>query len=277
LLAHKLESLYETYNKLSFAERDPVRFLHEFDDPLDIEEVGLIASSLAYGRVGAIIRTVGCALDDIERSIGFPSGARGRAAGDTFGLPDSMMSRRNTVGDATRDVRFTECFEGFRYRFTDGTELASFVFAIRAVGREFGSLCECFRAHLEASDSTVLPALDGFTKELRSRAPSDIASLIPDPSRGSACKRLNLFLRWMVRKDNIDPGPWESISPSLLVVPLDTHMHRIGLRLGFTNRKQADIRTAIEITEGFRAIRPDDPVRYDFPLTHSSIAGAPFA
>ena len=97
------------------------------------------------------------------------------------------------------------------------------------------------------------------------------AGLLPSPSAGSACKRLNLFLRWMVRQDNVDPGGWDSVSPAKLIIPLDTHMHRIGRRLGLTPRRQADLRTAIEITEGFRGICPSDPVRYDFALTRLGI------
>ena len=89
--------------------------------------------------------------------------------------------------------------------------------------------------------------------------------------RGSACKRLNLLLRWMVRRDDVDPGGWEGIAPSLLVIPLDTHMDAIGRSLGFTCRKQADLKAALEITDGFRKIAPHDPVRYDFSLTRFGI------
>ena len=94
---------------------------------------------------------------------------------------------------------------------------------------------------------------------------------LPSPDGGSACKRLNLFLRWMVRKDNVDPGIWQSIPASHLIVPLDTHMHRIAKAMGLTSRKQADIQSAIEITGAFSFIRPADPVRYDFALTRLGI------
>jgi uncharacterized protein (TIGR02757 family) len=94
---------------------------------------------------------------------------------------------------------------------------------------------------------------------------------VPSPVGGSACKRLNLFLRWMVRQDGVDPGGWDNVPQSKLIVPVDTHMHRICLRLGLTTRKQANMATALEITEGFRALAPDDPVRYDFSLTRLGI------
>ncbi|MCJ7774009.1 MAG: DUF2400 domain-containing protein, partial [Desulfobacterales bacterium] len=95
--------------------------------------------------------------------------------------------------------------------------------------------------------------------------------LVAHPQKGSACKRMNLFLRWMVRQDAVDPGGWDDVSPSKLVIPLDTHMYRIGLRLGFTTRKQMDMHTAIEITKGFQKVIPDDPVKYDFSLTRFGI------
>ncbi|MCD6487215.1 MAG: TIGR02757 family protein, partial [Syntrophobacterales bacterium] len=96
-------------------------------------------------------------------------------------------------------------------------------------------------------------------------------SLLPSPAKGSACKRLNLFLRWMVRHDDVDPGGWDDISSSKLIIPLDTHMHRICLALGITKRKQADMKTALEITRSFQVMAPHDPVRYDFALTRLGI------
>ena len=101
--------------------------------------------------------------------------------------------------------------------------------------------------------------------------------LLPFPEKGSACKRLNLFLRWMVRKDRVDPGGWDGVPASKLIVPLDTHMYGITRGLGFTERKSADLRTAIEATAAFRKIAPRDPVRYDFALTRPGIRRDPEA
>jgi uncharacterized protein (TIGR02757 family) len=92
-----------------------------------------------------------------------------------------------------------------------------------------------------------------------------------DPEKGSACKRIMLFLRWMIRNDEVDPGGWDKISPELLIVPLDTHMHTIGKILGFTERRNADMKTALEITRGFKKISARDPVKYDFCLTRFGI------
>ncbi len=101
--------------------------------------------------------------------------------------------------------------------------------------------------------------------------PSDMTMLLPSPGKGSACKRLNLFLRWMVRSDDVDPGGWSGVDAGKLIVPLDTHMHRMGLEVGLTRRKQADMQAALEVTRAFRTIAPEDPVRYDFALTRLGI------
>ena len=94
---------------------------------------------------------------------------------------------------------------------------------------------------------------------------------MPDPSKGSACKRLALYLRWMVRNDEVDPGGWKMVDPSALLIPLDTHMFNICTTLGLCSRKAADGRSAIEITEAFKKVCPEDPVRYDFALTRFGI------
>jgi uncharacterized protein (TIGR02757 family) len=245
LLEEDLERTYIAFNKRPEVVRDPVRFLYSYARQADIELAGIVASSLAYGRVAQINKSVSHVLD---------------------------ATREAVLGEcAYRDL--TRILRGFVHRFTVGDEVASLLVASRKMANEHGSLCAGFLAHFDPADETVLPALKGFVRELYSLAPSAFGSLIPMPDRGSALKRLNLFLRWMVRKDEIDPGPWDAIPASKLIVPLDVHMHRIGLRLGFTTRKQADMKTAIEVTRGFRRICPEDPTKYDFCLTHSSIAG----
>ena len=120
---------------------------------------------------------------------------------------------------------------------------------------------------MEEEEKTVhCTALD-FAKNLNLSTENRCDSLVPSPIGGSAFKRLNLYLRWMVRKDNVDPGGWIGISKSKLIIPLDTHMYRISFGLGFTARKQADIKTALEITDALRKFDEKDPVKYDFALT----------
>jgi uncharacterized protein (TIGR02757 family) len=166
-------------------------------------------------------------------------------------------------------------FAGFKHRFTTGEELADLLFGIERLIEAHGSLNACFVKHLQPGDETVIPALTPFVGELREAAGGLDTHILPCPGRGSACKRLNLFLRWMVRRDNVDPGGWEGVSPAQLIVPLDVHMYRICSALGLTTRAQADLRAASEITRGFRRFAPDDPARYDFAISHVGMrAGA---
>jgi uncharacterized protein (TIGR02757 family) len=136
---------------------------------------------------------------------------------------------------------------------------------------KYGSLLECFLAGWNEEDSTVLPGLDAFVKAFPVKTAGCWGGFLPSPAGGSACKRLNLFMRWMVRQDAVDPGGWGQIPPSKLIVPLDVHMHRIGLNLRLTGRRQADLRTAVEVTQAFKEFAPEDPVRYDFALTRLGI------
>jgi uncharacterized protein (TIGR02757 family) len=124
---------------------------------------------------------------------------------------------------------------------------------------------------LNPKSETVLEALEAFVARLARTAPGDCGHLLPDPARRSACKRLNLMLRWLVRSDEVDPGGWEDVGPEKLIIPLDTHMHRIGLMAGATSRKSADMTAALEVTAAFRRLEPGDPVKYDFALTRLGI------
>jgi uncharacterized protein (TIGR02757 family) len=125
----------------------------------------------------------------------------------------------------------------------------------------------------EAS-SLLLSRCDAFVDAVHSRAArlgGLSGNLLPAPKNGSACKRLFLFLRWMVRRDAVDPGGWERISPSELVLPLDVHLHRISLALGLTARTVPDLKAALEVTGALRNFDPDDPVRFDFSLARLGI------
>jgi uncharacterized protein (TIGR02757 family) len=241
----KLEALYERYNRKEYLHPDPLEFLYNYEDDRDREIVGLIASALAYGRVAQIVKSVAAVLD-------------------------RMPSPRAFLERSSPD-RMRRSFADFRHRFTTGEELAAVLLGAKRVIERYGSLRRCFAGGLIAGDDTVLPALSAFVAELTDDAGGAGWSLLPLPGRGSACKRLHLFLRWMVRRDEVDPGGWDEVPRAKLIVPLDTHMHRIGRHLGLTGRKQADLRAALETTRAFRTIRPDDPVRYDFALSRLGI------
>jgi uncharacterized protein (TIGR02757 family) len=240
-----LEKMYKKYNKRQFVHPDPLEFLFSYKNIRDREIVALIASSLAYGRVTQIMKSVSSVLKILTSS---PY---------QFLMKTSFKSLSST-------------FNGFRHRFADGLQLSSLLFGAKKTINKFGSLNLCFTHTLMPSDSTIINALTFFSNQLNSCKvkPGHLVAL---PQKGSACKRMNLFLRWMVRKDNVDPGGWEGIPPSKLIIPLDTHMYRTGLLFGFTQRKQMDMQTALEITGGFHKIFPQDPVKYDFTLTRFGI------
>ncbi len=242
----ELESLYCLYNSPSLIHPDPLEFLQGYKDIKDREIVGIIASSLAYGRVAKILESVGRVLSALGPSP------------HEFLMAGSLELIRGL-------------FAGFKHRFTTGEEMACLCVGLKRVIEKFGSLEACFCEGISGKDEDVLSGLSLLADRLSCEFSNRCNSLVPAPSRGSACKRLNLFLRWMVREDSVDPGGWGNVSPSKLVVPLDTHMHRICIRLGLTDRKDASLATAREITRSFRVIAPDDPVRYDFALTRLGI------
>ncbi|MBN1917257.1 MAG: TIGR02757 family protein [Verrucomicrobia bacterium] len=240
-----LEELYELYNRRRFVHPDPLELLYEYNDGRDREIVALVASSLAYGRVAQILRSVRAVLD----RIGSP------AACVHEGTPAEIRA----------------ALHGLRHRWTTGRDVAALLVGVKRVVEEHGSLEACFVAGLHEDDETTVPALTGFVAALRGRSGAAGARLLPDPARGSACKRLHLFLRWMVRRDEVDPGGWDRVPRSKLVVPLDTHMHAIARGLGLTARRQADGGAALEVTAAFRRLNPRDPVKYDFALTRVGI------
>lgn len=184
-------------------------------------------------------------------------------------------SPREFVKDSSPES-LEAAFQDFRHRFSTGEELCSLLAGLKQVVRRRGSLEACVASGLPDDNGSVAAGLRRLVDELCASG-SPCSTLLPQPRRGSACKRLNLFLRWMVRADHVDPGGWTSVSPSALIVPLDVHMHRLARSFGMTERRQADMRAAQEVTAGFREICPDDPTRYDFALTRLGMLERPVA
>lgn len=240
-----LEEIYDEYNQREFVHPDPLEFLYNYENAGDREVVALVASSLAYGRVTQILKSVSVVLARMGRS------------------------PRSFLVDSSKKV-IEKNFESFRHRFTSGRELSRLFIGTKGVLLKYGSLYNCFMGGIKIDDSTIIPALSKFVFELGGGG-GKLKGLLPEPCMGSACKRLNLFLRWMVRQDAVDPGGWNEVPTSKLVVPLDTHMHKIGFLLGFTKRKVADLRAALELTRAFAVFSPQDPVKYDFALTRLGI------
>lgn len=244
-LREALDRLYERYNRRRFVPPDPLQFLYPYEDPSDRELVGMIAASLAFGNVNQIVRAVAAVLERMPQPACFLEHATGRS--------------------------LRRAFWDYRYRFVTGDELALLLYALKRAREHYGSLQACFQSGLGNNDKSIQDALTVFVAKLRALGKGFRDFLLPSPADGSACKRLNLYLRWMVRRDKVDPGGWHKVSPAQLLVPVDAHIHRCALRLGLTQRCRADFRTVLEITAAFRRIVPKDPVRYDFALTRLGI------
>ncbi len=243
-LRERLEAVYAEYNRPDMVPPDPLQLVLPFEDLPDREMAALLASSLAYGRVASMLRAISGVLELLE------------------GTPSRTAARLGRGG-------LEERLAGFRYRFATGRELAAVLAAASELQSESGSLGAAMAERVEAEGYRA--GLDRFAADLLDLAGLPRSHLLPRPSLGSACKRLNLMMRWMVRSDDVDPGGWEGIEPSELLVPLDVHMQRAGRMLGFTRRSDGSWRTAEEITAGFARLRPDDPTRYDFALTRFGI------
>jgi len=260
-LKHHLDAFLEAFPRERHVSNDPVHFVHRYDDPRDREVVGLIASAFAYGNVKSILATV-------DRALAF-LGSRPAQTLASF--------------DPKKDLRR---LSGFYHRFNTSRDLAVFFWMLRRLLEDHGSIEQAFLAGSSAEDPDTGPALQrfsaallatGFEKfyprgELKRRI--GVRFLVPSPTDGSACKRMNLFLRWMARPDDgVDCGVWTQVRKDQLVIPLDTHIARISSYIGLTEMKSPGWAMALDITRGLRRLDVSDPLRYDFALCHLGIAG----
>jgi len=240
-----LEGLYNQYNQAAFVSPDPLQFLSSYSQIQDREIVGLIASSLAYGQVKIILNNVSQVLKLLGK------------------YPYKTLLEKD-------DFWFKNQLQNFRHRWHSGKDIVEFLKAIRSLLQSYGSLDLAMKDCLKNQKGDVIQAIDDWVDRLR--AGGDFRpNLLSKPSDGSACKRLMLYFRWMVRSDQVDPGGWTSLKPSQLFVPLDTHMFEMARRLKLTRRNQANWKTVEEISRAFARLVPDDPIRYDFVLTRPGI------
>jgi len=266
-MAHCADSRLQTLLDALYASRsrehllnDPLSFCHRYADPADQEVAAVIASAFAYGGIKIILRN----LETIFSQLG-PSPRR---FVETFS-PQEGLAR----------------FSGFKHRFNDGRDLCALLWAIREMIREAGSVEGFFLCAHDPAREDVTESLNSYTRRALSLdygpvfggtgIPDDASFrfFFPAPEAGSACKRLCMFLRWLVRpRDGIDLGLWSGVTSAQLLIPVDTHIQRISGYLGFTARRQADWRMAQEITGALRRFDPADPVKYDFALAHLGIS-----
>ena len=239
-----LEGMYYVYARRELVNPDPLYFLYSYSDVRDREVVGLIASSLAYGRVAQIMKSVERVLSCL--------GSRPR---------EFLL----------KNQEFCVVPNEFKHRFTTAYDMNNLLANMSGVLREYGSLEIFVGECLKCSGGDIFSGMDKFSDRLSLNKKEGGFSLISAPRDGSACKRLFLYLRWMVRSDDVDPGGWEVLQPCELIVPTDVHMHRISRELGITQKLSANLFTAREITSNFFSINPLDPTKYDFPLTRFGI------
>lgn len=247
ILKARLDTLVATFDVTTIAP-DPLQLVLRYDDPLDQETAGLIAAAFAYGRADIIVANIGVVLTRMV-----PSPYRYL---QTF---DEREARRR--------------FAGFAHRFHKTEELVAFLSRLAAVIRTHGSLGALFEQCHDPASTDVSPALIRFTAAVLGPPPVSpgLRYLLTSPKDGSACKRMNLYLRWMVRRTSPDLGLWRFVDPARLVIPLDTHVHRIATFLGLSERKSGDWKTARALTDRLAQFDPADPVRYDFALCRLGI------
>lgn len=258
-LKKTLEQLYAGRSQQHLA-NDPLSLCHRYRNPADKEVAALIAAVFAYGSVKVI--------------------------------KGSLTRIFNIIGDSP--AGFVDGFDpkkqrqlcsGFKHRFNTEDDLAALFWAIRLMRQQRGSI-EGFFSQFHAADAaTVEQGLNGFCAAVlgldyqpiwgKSGLPqkSSFRFLFPAPAGGSACKRLCMFLRWVVRPaDGIDLGLWNQIRPGQLIIPVDRHIERISRMLGLSDRRTPDWRMACEITAALRQFDPSDPVKYDFSICHLGIS-----
>ena len=243
ILHERLDQLVATFD-VSTITPDPLELVLRYRDPLDQEIAGLLAAAFAYGRADIVVANIGRVLDAMTPS------------------PYAYVAKFNRKDAQQR-------FAGFTHRFQKMPELVDLLACIAAAVKKHGSLGALFAKCYRDDDDDIGPTLARFVAALR--RDDSLAYLLTSPDDGSACKRMNLYLRWMVRRTSPDLGLWTFVDPAKLVMPLDTHIHRIATFLGLGRRKSADWKAARAITNRLAVFDKADPVRYDFALCRLGI------
>lgn len=243
-----LDEKVELYNRPAFIEKDPISIPHQFRLPQDIEIMGFFAAILAWGQRPTIIKKCNELISRME--------------GEPF---------RFIVESTEKDLR---SLEGFKHRTFNDTDL---LYCIDFLKRHYKNHSSLETAFAGPGVTTIEEALIHFRNYFfdHEYAPHRTKKHIASPAQKSACKRLNMYLRWMVRKDDcgVDFGLWERIQPASLICPIDLHVDRTARAYGLIHRKQTDWLTALELTQNLRNLDAEDPVKYDFALFGISVEG----
>jgi uncharacterized protein (TIGR02757 family) len=257
-LQPRLDELYASFN---FPESafDPIQVVRRYDRVEDRELIAFIAAGLAFGRVASVVNSI--------ETVCAVLGPR----------PADFIRRFDPATDSAPLLPIV-------HRWIRGRDIVALLWILKTMLDEAGSLEAYYAKGWSAEAADVSDSLESFSERARAIDLRPAYGKVPKvpgvyfffsrPSSGGACKRLNLFLRWMVRKDGVDPGGWATPLAGQLVIPLDTHTIRSGKCLRLTKRASPGWKMAADITASLRAIDPADPVRYDFSLCHLSMMGA---
>jgi len=250
-LKRKLDYHYKKFDA-SQIYPDPLIFPHRFTEESDIEISAFISSVFAYGNVTQI-------LNSLER------------VHNLFGeSPTEFFMNFNPKDHKA-------FFKEFKHRFYTGEDVRILFLIISYILKNYESIKHLFLLYHFDSEKNIKNSLSSFSKNLLEIAnrfsdeTNGVKFMFPDPFKGSACKRMNLFLRWMVRKDDLDFGIWKAVRKDELIIPVDTHIARISIELGLTKRKNVTWQMAEEITEKLKLFDKNDPIKYDFAICHIGI------
>ncbi|MFC2094458.1 TIGR02757 family protein [Bacteroidota bacterium] len=250
-LKKKLEYHYKAFN-FAQIEPDPLQFPHLYKDEKDIEAMAFISSVFAYGTVAQIVNI----LKKIVRLM-------------------NNQPHKFIINVEKKNLKAK--LEGLKHRFYNENDIRTFFLALKKVYDKHSSLKNMFLMNYSEEEPNLKSGISAFSKEMLNTAHSvnslkelsyGVKFMFPLPEKGSACKRMHLFLRWMVRKDELDFGLWNEVPAGKLIIPVDTHIAKIARRLKLTSRKVVNWKMAEEITEELKKYDPDDPVKYDFALCH---------
>lgn len=239
-----LDNQVDRFNNSNFIDADPISIPHQFSRKEDIEIMGLWAAVMAWGQRPTILAKCKQLIQLME------------------GAPHQFI-----IDHKPSDLK---PFENFKHRTFNGTDALYFIHFLRFVYQKYASMEDAFFQTNIAENQTIESCLIGFKRLFVSLPdyPARSGKHISSPAQNSACKRLNMFLRWMVRSDDkgVDFGIWKQIKPCQLICPCDLHVERVGRLLGLLHRPKPDWQMALELTENLRQFDDQDPVKYDFAL-----------
>ena len=237
-----LDKLVETYETADFIKDDPIQFPHRYKDKKDIEIAGFLASIFAYGKREVFIKKLDILLKKMSQK------------------PYEFIINFDENSDILDD---------FDYRFSVGTDIKQIVLILRALYNSGNSLESLFKYGWKQTGSVegmLKTSVDYFYARVSLPVTKGFYHLLPDPAKKSACKRLNMFLRWMVRDGKVDLGIWNFIPKSELLIPMDVHVAKVSRALSLLNKKQNNMSAVLELTEKLREFDSLDPVKYDFAM-----------